>query len=372
MNPVSETYVSNHPQPNHIFPLDFESVQDVVPDSHTWNSPLNMFNIDESSKHVIRSVALPVIDLDDPNALELLGDACQTWGVFQVMNHGVPLNLIKNIESESRRLFSLPTEQKLKAVRLPGEVSGYGLAHISKFFPKKMWSESFCILGSPVEQARKLWPDQDEADYSKFCEVIEEYRNEMKKLSERLMCLMLSSLGINTEDPNWTGSSSTGEQKDTLSLLQLNSYPVCPDPNRAMGLGPHTDSPFFTVVHQTGPGLHVHRNQVGWVEVPPLQNALTIHIGDLFTVLSNGRFMSCVHRAAVNQTRHRLSVVYLHGPPMDVKVSPLMKLVDPDHPPLYRSVTWKEFLDIKAKNFDKALDQLIQTVELGEDGKYIA
>ncbi|OUZ99657.1 Oxoglutarate/iron-dependent dioxygenase [Macleaya cordata] len=364
MNPVSEAYRSNHLQPNYIFPLDFESVEDVVPDSHTWNSPLNMFDIDESSEHVIKSVAVPVIDLDDPNAVKLLGQACETWGVFHVMNHGVPLNLIKDIESESRRLFSLPTEQKLKAIRSTGGVSGYGLAHISKFFPKKMWSEGFGIVGSPVEHARKLWPDQED-DYFRFCDVVEEYQKEMKKLCERLMSLMLSSLGINTEDPNWTGS--TGEPKDAQSLLQLNSYPVCPDPNMAMGMGPHTDSSFITVLHQNGPGLHLHSNQVGWVEVPPLQNALIVNIGDLFTILSNGRFVSRIHRAGVNRTRHRLSVAYFYGPPMDVKVSPLMKLVDPDHPPLYRSVTWNEYLAIKAKNFDKALE-MVQI----EDGKSIA
>ena len=74
----------------------------------------------------------------------------------------------------------------------------------------------------------------------------------MKNLAEKLMWLMLKSLGITEEDINW---SSLGG-----AAIQLNSYPVCPDPDRAMGLAEHTDSSLLTILYQNNTtGLQIFR-----------------------------------------------------------------------------------------------------------------
>ncbi|XP_042484313.1 gibberellin 3-beta-dioxygenase 1-like [Macadamia integrifolia] len=335
-----------HLQHNH---LDFESVHEV-PESHAW-PPLDDYPSRDSYGTTTESV--PVIDLSDPKAVRLMGHACKTWGVFQVTNHGIPMRLLNDVESESRRLFSLPVPQKLKAARLPDGISGYGIARISSFFPKRMWSEGFTILGSPSEHARQLWPK----DFNNFCDVMEEYEKEMKQLAGRLLWLILGSLDINKEDIKWAGPK--GDFADAGAVLQLNSYPACPEPNRAMGLAAHTDSTLLTVLYQNSTsGLQVLRDGAGWVMVPPLAGALVINIGDLLHILSNGRYPSVLHRAVVNSTHHRLSIAYLYGPPMNVQISPLSRLIDPYHPPLYRSVTWSEYLRAKAQHFNKALSSV--------------
>ncbi|KAF2286899.1 hypothetical protein GH714_035130 [Hevea brasiliensis] len=138
-----------------IIPLDFDSVV-TVPDSHAWPISDGFESNDWLS--------IPTIDLRDPDAAKLIGHACETWGVFQVVNHDIPLNLLDEVESEARQLFSLTTTQKLKALRSPGGVTGYGLARISSFFNKFMWHEGFTIIGSPLYHARELWSN----DYQKF------------------------------------------------------------------------------------------------------------------------------------------------------------------------------------------------------------
>ncbi|KAD6118694.1 hypothetical protein E3N88_09965 [Mikania micrantha] len=220
---------------------------------------------------------VPMIDLEDPDAMMHVGHACRTWGVFQVMNHGVPMMVLDDMEASGRKLFSLPVHQKLQAARPLDGVSGYGVAPISSFFPKLMWSEGFTIVGSAYEHAQKLWPQ----GYTHFCEVIEEYKKEMNKL--------------------------------------------------------------------------VKREGAGWVTVPPIRGALVVNVGDLLHILSNGLYSSVLHRAMVNRTQHRLSVAYLYGPPSKVRISPLSKLTDSFHPPLYRPVTWSEYLGTKAKHFNNAL-----------------
>ena len=145
-------------QYGHKHHLDFGSLKDV-PEEYSWDPP-------ETQEYCPghREVCVPVIDLEAPNARELIGRACKTWGAFQVINHGVPQRVLDGVEREQMRLFSLPSHQKLKAARTPDGVTGYGPARISSFFPKLLWSEGFTIFGSPVEHARQLWPH----DYKTF------------------------------------------------------------------------------------------------------------------------------------------------------------------------------------------------------------
>ncbi|KAL7191382.1 hypothetical protein ACSBR2_023453 [Camellia fascicularis] len=340
---------SRVPEASHHKHLDFNSVKEL-PESHAWTSLLGDYPSGPDSCGV---GSVPIIDLDDPNAQKLVGHACSTWGVFQVTNHGVKNSLLNGIEAAGKSLFSLPIQEKLKAARSPDGVSGYGVARISSFFPKLMWSEGFTIFGSPLEHARQLWPQ----DHNQFCDVIEEYEKVMQQLAGRLMWLMLGSLGITKEDIKWAGPKA--DFKGACAAIQLNSYPACPDPDRAMGLAAHTDSTLLTILHQNNTsGLQVLREGAGWVMVPPRPGTLVVNIGDLLHILSNGLYPSVLHRAMVNRTQHRLSIAYLCGPPTNVQISPLSKLVDPSHPPLYRPVTWTEYLGTKAKHFNKALSSV--------------
>lgn len=183
--------------------------------------------------------------------------------------------------------------------------------------------------------------------------VVEEYKKEMKKLAERLMCLILRSLGTTREDIKWPGLN--GDFKDHPSPLNLNYYPACPDPDRAMGLAAHTDSSLFTILYQNSvSGLQVLREGTGWVTVPPVSDALVVNVGDMLHILSNGLYPSVLHRAVATR-KNRLSIAYFYGLPSDLQISPLENLVGPSQPPLYRSISWSEYLRMKAKHFNKAL-----------------
>lgn len=325
--------------------LDFRSLKEL-PDSFAWAPRGDPCSVE--SGVVLGSDSVPVINLQDPQAQHLIGLACKSWGIFQVTNHGIQKSLMDDIEAASKSLFALPLDQKLKAACSTGSVTGYGPAPISSFFRKRMWSEGFTILGSPLHHARQLWPN----DYNNFCDIIEEYQKEMNQLSKKLMQLILGSLGISNQDIlNWADVL-----KGANGAIQLNSYPVCPDPNRAMGLAAHTDSTLLTILHQSSTtGLQVFKKRSGWVTVPPLSGGLVINIGDLLHILSNGQYPSVYHRAMVNRVQHRLSVAFLYGPPSGVRIQPLPKLVDATHPALYRPVTWSEYLGIKREHFNKAL-----------------
>ncbi|XP_050375449.1 gibberellin 3-beta-dioxygenase 1-like [Argentina anserina] len=332
---------------SHIVPLDFNSVH-TLPDSHSWDS---------SPDHHSFTEFIPVIDLHDPNAATLIRLASEQWGVFQVTNHGIPMNIVQEAELQARGLFELPRDQKLRALRSPESFSGYGRAPISANFTKLMWSEGFTMMGSPFEHAAQLWPD-DYSVQTHFCNVMEDYQKKMKGFCGKLLQLMLGSLGLDHEDVKWLKRPKKSSRSNP-QVLQLNSYPVCPDPTRAIGLAPHTDSSIFTVLNQCSiSGLQVLEEGIGWVLVHPIPGALVVNVGDLMHILSNGRFKTTMHRAVVNEEHHRISIAYFYGPPYDVKISPPMKLIDQDHPLLYRPVTWKEYLGIKGTHFNWALEKI--------------
>ncbi|OAY76381.1 Gibberellin 3-beta-dioxygenase 1 [Ananas comosus] len=341
--------------------FDLGSARDV-PESHLWS--------DSADDHPVAGPAddaVPVVDVTAGDAAEVVGRACEEWGVFQATGHGLPAHLLDRVEAQIRRLFALPAHDKLRAARSLDNVSGYGLVPISSFFSKLMWSEGFTIAGSPLDHARKLWPH----DHRSFCDVIEEYNKVMRDLAGRLLQLMLLSLGLAEEDVNWAGP--TGEFGDMSTVIQLNSYPACPDPDRAMGLAAHTDSSLFTILFQNRvSGLQVLRptgraGPAQWVTVRPIPGAFVVNVGDLLHILSNGRFKSVVHRAVVNRTAHRVSAGFFCGPPHNIKVAPLEKLMEPTKGPAYRAVTWHEYLGLRRKLFDKALQSIKISEEKWED-----
>ncbi|KAH0457692.1 hypothetical protein IEQ34_013007 [Dendrobium chrysotoxum] len=327
-----------------------------VPETHAWPSSY-------LHDHPIagdRRASIPVIDISEPDAASIVGGACRSWGVFYATSHGIPADLLHQVESHARRLFSLPLHRKLQTAPRDGSLSGYGRPPLSSFFPKLMWSEGFTLAGhDQLAVTSELCP----FDSFSFCEVMEAYRKEMKKLAGKLMRLMLLSLGLDEEEMGQVGPLK--ELSQAAEVIQLNSYPTCPEPERAIGMAAHTDSAFLTVLHQSdgAGGLQVLRDQdepgsARWVDVPPRPDTLVVNVGDLFHILSNGRFKNVRHRAVVSRADHRISAAYFIGPPAHIKVGSISKLVDMRLGPIYRPVTWPEYLGIRTRLFDKALDSV--------------
>ncbi|KAM7274623.1 hypothetical protein ACFE04_016489 [Oxalis oulophora] len=350
------SFKKNPCQPRDIIPLDFKNVQ-KVPDSHAWTSTDH-----EDRRPISNEPHVPVIDLWDPRATELIRNACEKWGVFRVVKHGIPLTLLDQAENQTLKLFSLPADRKIMAARTPHGPTGYGLARMSAFFHKLMWFEGFTVSGSPMEHAIKLWPHHQD-DRSQFCDVLVEYQKELKALAERLIGIMLSSLELSpSEELKWL-KPKPGDTQQHQAMLNLNYYPPCPDPSQAIGLAVHTDSSLLTLLYpstiDTFGGLQVlSLDNSSWISVEPMKGAIVVNLGDLMQVLTNSRFKSVMHRAVVHKSRSRTSRAYFYGPPKEVKISPATKMIDDGHSAIYRSVSWEEMLSAKAKYFNKALDSI--------------
>ncbi|XP_051136965.1 gibberellin 3-beta-dioxygenase 1-like [Andrographis paniculata] len=334
------------PEKNPLRPLDYTAAGDV-PDSHVW------FPFDESKLNDISGtpadVAVPVIDLAAPLAAQFdkVRIACEKTGMFQVINHGVPPAVIAAAEEQCLRLFNLPAELKQAALRQPGPGSaGYGHIPIQPFFAKKMWHEGFTIHGSPADLVKNYWPET----YLEFCDVMDTYQNAMHELARKTAIMILESMGAAV-----AGNIDLAAYMGTRAL-QLNYYPVCPDPTHALGLAPHTDTTVVTVLHQNYEGLQVFEEGEGWVEVSPVAGGLVINIGDFLHMMSNGRFASALHRVIPDKMNERISMAFFTMPLPEQVVAPLMLKSVPF--PKFRSVAMKDFMKVKYEQLYKAIPMM--------------
>ncbi|KAG5098447.1 hypothetical protein JHK82_048301 [Glycine max] len=150
---LSEAYRDHPLHLHHIIPLDFSSLR-TLPDSHAW--PQSEDGDGDDDNHGIGS-PIPIIDLMDPNAMELIGLACENWGAFQLKNHGIPLSVVEEVEEEAKRLFALPADRKLKALRsVTVPCHGYGRARISPFFPKQCGMKDLPSWGLHVMMPKRF------------------------------------------------------------------------------------------------------------------------------------------------------------------------------------------------------------------------
>ena len=73
---------------------------------------------------------------------------------------------------------------------------------------------------------------------------------------------------------------------DGVQTMRMNYYPCCPEPDKTIGITPHSDADALTVVFQLNEteGLQI-RKEGRWVPVKPLPNAFIVNIGDIMEVL---------------------------------------------------------------------------------------
>ncbi|POO03032.1 Isopenicillin N synthase [Trema orientale] len=289
---------------------------------------------------------IPVIDLSIPDDLVArVGGAAEKWGFFQVVNHGVPHELIAKIEELAFKFFELPAEEKRKVKRDEVNPAGFhdyphtknvrDWKQVFNFFLEEetLWPASYEDGNEEVITLTNQWPDNP----PELREVCQKYAREMEKLAFRILGLIAKSLGL-------PENRFHEFFKRQMTLVRFNYYPPCPFPDLALGVGRHKDSVGITIFGQDSVGgLHVRRkSDQEWIPVIPIPNAFIINIGDLIQVWSNGKYESVEHRAVVNTVKERFSLPFFFAPGQDLMVKPLEELLNGE-PPKYKEYNWGKF-----------------------------
>ncbi|KAI3712822.1 hypothetical protein L1987_71388 [Smallanthus sonchifolius] len=288
---------------------------------------------------------------------EKIVKACEDWGIFQVVDHGVDVKLLSDMTRLAREFFELPTEEKLRFDMTGGKKGGFIVSSHLQGETVQDWREIVTYFSYP-KKAR---------DYSRWPDKPEEWRVVTEKYSDKLMGLACKLLEVLSEAMGLEKEALTKSCVDMDQKVVVNYYPKCPHPDLALGLKRHTDPGTITLLlqDQVG-GLQATRDGgKSWITVEPVEGAFVVNLGDHGHYLSNGRFKNADHQAVVNSNTSRLSIATFQNPAPEAIVYPLK--VNEGHKPIMEEPI--TFMDMYKKKMSTDLE-LARLKKLAKDKRH--
>ncbi|XP_058077926.1 protein DMR6-LIKE OXYGENASE 2-like [Magnolia sinica] len=281
--------------------------------------------------------SIPVIDLggsDQAEVIEQILRACEEYGFFQLVNHGVPEKSINDMMGVAMEFFEMPVEERAKLYSEdPSQVVRVKASIRYDNEDVHYWRENLRHPSHPVEKFINLWPEKP----SRYRDVAATYSVEVRGVALRILELICEGLGLERD--------YFGDELSSTQVLSINHYPKCPDPSLTWGLQQHCDPNIITLLLQGEvSGLQVFKDGE-WMGVEALPNAYVVNLGQQMQIISNGRLKSVKHRVATNSTAARTTVVAFIYPDKDSIIAPAPTLVDVKSSPLYRAFRFQEFVN---------------------------
>lgn len=281
--------------------------------------------------------SLPIIDFSQrgqPSWLDTLDFACETWGCFQLTNHGLSETLCRECLFAMQSFFALSHQDKLSLQRSEDNPWGFYDQELTKNV--RDWKQIFDVgpasADGPFAGASTPWPLQ----LASFKKTVEAFYAAGESLALELLADIGECLGVAR------GTLERGFSDGHSSFLRLNYYPPCPEPGQHLGISHHTDAGALTVLlPDAQPGLEFLGDE-GWHTVRAQPGALIINIGDIVQVWSNDRYRAPLHRVRASADQPRYSAPFFLNPTYETDYAPLESALRGGSPH-YRSINWGEF-----------------------------
>ncbi|KAK8551594.1 hypothetical protein V6N12_040227 [Hibiscus sabdariffa] len=251
------------------------------------NTKISSTDDDDRRLVTVEERELPLIDLsrlslneaEQKQCKEEIARAGHEWGFFQVINHGISMELLEKLREEQVRVFKQPFRNKFlnfsDGSYRWGTPTATSLRQLS-------WSEAFHIPMTDISSSS-----------------MEPFATKVASLAQKLAEILADKLGHN----------STFFQQSCLPsscYLRLNRYPPCLIPSDIYGLMPHTDSDFLTILNQ----------DQAW---------------------SNGFYNSVEHCVVTHPTKERFSAAYFLCPSYETVIESCSQ------PSVYSKFSFREY-----------------------------
>ncbi|MAQ55453.1 MAG: hypothetical protein CMM82_01025 [Rhodospirillales bacterium] len=313
---------------------------------------------------IIERRPLPIIDVgpvikgDDKaiyNLVDKWRDVWQSVGFMCIINHGVPKETIRKMESEAKRFHDLPLEVKM-SVPITTDQKGYAPAYAaitthSEYHESRKLDNVECFVvatdfpednphvkaGDPFYGKMPWLPEKT---LPGFRASAENYLETITKLGKKLLPLWALSLDLPADY-----FDSMFNQNYTY--FRVAKYP--PKENKdgdEMGVNAHADTGFMTFLPPANEeGLQVLDNNGIWFipEIP--DDALIVNAGQFLGRWSNDRFRATPHRVVPPRKNDRYSLACFVNPNFEAVGECLPTCQSKSNPPKYPTQTYREFFN---------------------------
>jgi isopenicillin N synthase-like dioxygenase len=285
--------------------------------------------------------SIPVLRLDEardatgrlrPAFLDSLRTALHEVGFLQLTHFGAAPEQVADLQATTRRFFDLPLADRLALDnRLSPHFRGYTrLGHEITAgrpdareqldfapeldpVPRAEWDAPYRLLEGPNQ-----WPD---AALPELRTTVLAWTELLGDVGTELTRAVAASLGLPEDHfepvfggrPHWFG--------------KLIRYVGRPDDGAdAQGVGPHADWGFLTLLLQDGNGglQALLPRTDDWVDVPPVEGALVVNVGEMLEVATHGYLVATMHRVlpcVPGATRQSIGMFW--SPRLDATLDPV-------------------------------------------------
>lgn len=251
---------------------------------------------------------LPVIDLTDfdqrrEEITDQLWQAATEVGFFQLSNHGLALDLIKQAFGRSEEFFALPESEKRQFPLKKGLNAGWEFR--SQVRPSTGTADDKESFQITLPHMDDLWPNQTVVP--EFHRVMLDFEYRAWQLGMKVLSCFADRLGFGRD---FFTTAHDRTQPDYQSTLRLLHYLPLPDDHQSDAsiwrAGAHTDFDCLTMVFQqegqgglqVSPGKDAEGKGADrqWFSVTPKEDRITCNIGDMLMRWSDDRLKSTLHR----------------------------------------------------------------------------
>ncbi|KAL3510496.1 hypothetical protein ACH5RR_029897 [Cinchona calisaya] len=263
----------------------------------------------------------PVINMEKLNGveraatMEIIKDACENWGFFELVNHGIPHEVMDTVERLTKGHYKKCMEQRFKELMASKALEG-----IQAEITDMDWESTFFLRHLPVSNISEV-PDLDD----QYRKIMKNFALRLEKLAEELLDLLCENLGL---EKGYLKKAFYGSKGPNFGT-KVSNYPPCPRPELIKGLRAHTDAGGIILLFQDDKvsGLQLLKDDQ-WVDVPPMRHSIVVNLGDQLEVITNGKYKSVLHRVIAQTDGNRMSIASFYNPGSDAVIYPAPALLE--------------------------------------------